>query len=81
MNTLIKSFNVKNKQQIVYAAVPFVAKLVFIHVPKAEKSLDVIKNKRLNSEEDESELKRSKENPIVFDQAELNDLKRDLNLP
>ena len=56
------------------------AKLVFIYVPKAENSLDVIENKRLISEGGEPEPKRSKKNPILFDQAELNDLIRDLDL-
>ena len=41
---------------------------------------NVIENKRLNSEGDEPEPKRLKKNPILFDQAELNDLIRDLNL-
>ena len=71
---------VSKKQQIVYADVPSVAKPVFIHVPKAEHSLGVIENNRLNYEGDEHEPKRSKKNPILFDQAELNDLIRDLNL-
>ena len=84
--TLIKNFNLiiskefKNKKQIVYADVPSEAKPVFIHVPKVENSLGVIENKRINSEGEESEPKRSKKNPILFDQAELNDLIRDLNL-
>ena len=78
--TLIKGFNAKNKQQIVYTDVPSVAKSVFIHVPKAENSLGVIENTWLNSKGDEAELKRSKKNAILFDQAELNDLIRNLNL-
>ena len=78
--TLIKGFNAKNKQQIVYTDVPSLAKPIFIHVPKAENSLGVIENKRLNSEGDEPEPKSSKKNPILFDQSELNDLIRDLNL-
>ena len=78
--TLIKGFNAKNKQRIVYADVPSVTKPVFIHVSKVENSLGVIENKRLNSEGDKPEPKRSKKNPILFDQAELNDLIRDLNL-
>ena len=53
---------------------------VFIHVPEAKNSLGVIENKRLNYEGDEPELKHLKKNPILFDQAELNDLIRDLNL-
>ena len=73
--TLIKGFNAKNKQQIVYADVPSVPKPVFIHVPKAENSLNVIQNEEFNSEGDETEPKRSKKNPILFDQTELNDLK------
>ena len=63
-----------------YADVPSVAKPVCIHVPKAENSLDVIENKRLNFEGDEPEPKHSKKNPILFDQAELNDLIRNLSL-
>ena len=55
---LIKGFNAKNKQQIVYADVPSVAKSVFIHEPKAENSLGVIGNKRLNSEGDEPDFIR-----------------------
>ena len=78
--TLIKGFNTKNKQQIVYADVPSLAKPLFIHVPEAENSLGVIENKRLNSDGDEPEPKRSKKNRILFDQAELNDLIRDLKL-
>ena len=39
--TLIKGFNAKNKQQIVYADVTSVAQPVFIHVPKAENTLGV----------------------------------------
>ena len=66
---LIKGFNEKNEQQIVNADVPYVAKPVFIHVTKAENSLGVIENKRLNSEGDEPEPKRSKINPILLDQA------------
>ena len=66
--------------QIVYADVPSVAKPVFIHEPKAKNSLGVLENKRLNSEGDEPEAKRWKKNPILFDQAELNDLIRILNL-
>ena len=49
-------------------------------MPKAESSLGVIEKKRLNSEEDEPEPQGSKKNLILFDQAELNDLIRDLNL-
>ena len=49
-------------------------------MPKAENNLGVIENKRLYSEGDEPELKHSKKNPILFDQAELNYLIRDLNL-
>ena len=45
----------------------------------AENSLCVIENKRLHSERDEPARKRSKKNSILFDQAELNDLIRDLN--
>ena len=67
--TLIKGFNKNNKHQI-----------VFIHVPKAENSLGLIENKWLNSEGDEPEPKRSRKNPILFDQAELNNLIKDLNL-
>ena len=67
-------------KQIVYADVPSVGKPVFIHVPKAENSLDVIENNRVNSEGNVPEPKRSKKNPILFDQAELYDLIRDLNL-
>ena len=78
--TLIKGFIAKNKQQIVYADVPSVAKSVFIHMSKAENSLGVIENKWLKSEGDETEPKRSKINPILFDQAELDDLIGDLNL-
>ena len=78
--TLIKGFNAKNRQQIVHANVPSVTKSVFIHVPKAENSLGVIANKRLNSVGYEPEPKRSKKNPILFDQAELNDLIIDINL-
>ena len=78
--TLIKCFNAKNKQQIVYADVPSVVKPVFIRVPKADNSLGVIENKRLNSERNEPEPKLPKQNPILFDQAELNDLIRDINL-
>ena len=77
--TLIKGFNAKNKQQIIYADVSSVAKSVIIHVSKAENSLGVIENKQLISEEDKPEPKRSKKNPILFDQAELNDFIRDLN--
>ena len=55
------------------------AKPVFIHVPKAENSLGVIENNRFSSEGDEAEPKRLKKTPILFDQAELNDLIRDLN--
>ena len=69
-----------HKQQIVFTDVPTIAKPVFIHAPKAENNLGVIKNKRLNSEGDELEPKRSKKKPILFDQAELNDLIRDINL-
>ena len=47
-------------------------------MPKAENSLGVIENKRFNSKEDEPEPKGSKKNPILFEQAELNDLIRDL---
>ena len=50
--TLIKDFTAKNKQQIVYADVPFVATPVFIYVSEAENSLGVIENKRLNCEKD-----------------------------
>ena len=78
--TFIKGFNAKNKQQIVYADVPSAAKSVFRHVPQAENSLGVIGNKWRNSEGDEPEPNRSKKNPILFDQAELNDLIRDLSL-
>ena len=78
--TLIKGFNAKNKKQIVYADVPYVAMPLFIHVPKVENSLGVIENELLISEGDEPQPKRSKKNPILFDQAELNDLIRDLNL-
>ena len=53
---------------------------VLIHVPKAENSLGVIENKLLNSEGDKLETKRSKKNLILFYQAKLNDLLRDLNL-
>ena len=70
--TLTKDFNAKRKQQIVYDNVPSVAKPDFIHMPKAEHSLGVIENKGLNSEGDEPEPKRSKKNPILFDQAKLN---------
>ena len=49
-------------------------------MPEAENSLAVNENKRFNSEGDEPEPKRSKKNPILFDQSELNDLIRDLNL-
>ena len=77
---LIKGFNAKNKQQIVYADVSSVAKPVFIHVPKAENGLGIIENKRFDSEGDEPEPKGFKKNPILFDQAELNDFIRDLNL-
>ena len=75
--TLIKGFNVKHKQQVVYTDIPSVTKPIFMHVPKAEKSLSVIENKRLNSEVDEPKPKRSKKNPILFDQAELKNLIRD----
>ena len=37
-------------------------------------------NKQLNSEGDKPEPRHSKKSPILFDQAELNDLIRDLNL-
>ena len=53
---------------------------LFIHVPKAENNLGVIENKRLNSEGDDPAPKRSKKNPILFVQVELNDLIRNLNL-
>ena len=43
--TLIKGFHANNKEQIVDADVPSVAKPVFIHVPKAENSLGVIEKK------------------------------------
>ena len=76
--TLIKGFNSKNKQQIVYADVPPVAKPVFIHVPKAENSLAVIENKPLDFEGDKPEPKRSKKNLILFDKAELNDSRGNL---
>ena len=49
-------------------------------MPKEENSVGLIKNKRLNSEGDEPEPKFSKKNPILFDQTELNDLIRNLNL-
>ena len=62
-STLIKGFHAKNKQQIVYADFPSMAKSVFIHMPKAENSLGVFENKQLNSEGDEQESKRSKKNP------------------
>ena len=55
-STLIKGFNIKSKQQVVYADVPSVVKPIFIHVSKAENSLGVIENKRLNSQGDESEF-------------------------
>ena len=55
--TLIKGFNAMNN--------------VFIHMPKAENSLSIIENKQFNSAEDEPEPKRSKKNPILFDQTEL----------
>ena len=42
--------------------------------------MGVLKNKLLNSKRDEPEPKRSKKNPILFDQSELNDLIRDRNL-
>ena len=42
--------------------------------------MGVIENKRLNSEGDAPEPKRTKKKPILFDQAELNDLVRDFNL-
>ena len=63
--TLITDFNTKNKQQIIHAGVPSVAKPSFIHVPKAENSWGLIENKRLNFEGDEPEPKRSKTNPIL----------------
>ena len=50
------------------------AKPIFIHVFKAENRMGVIENKRLNSEGDETEPKRSKKNPILFDQAEYSHL-------
>ena len=57
--TFIKGFNAKNKQQIVYADVPSVAKHIFTHVTKAENSLSVIENKRLYSKGNELGPKRS----------------------
>ena len=42
--------------------------------------MGVIENKRLYSKGDEPEPKRSKKNLILFDQTQLNDLIRDLNL-
>ena len=78
--TLIKSLNPKNKEQIVHADAPFLAKPIFIHVPKAENSLGLIENQRPIYEADEPESKHSKKNPILLDQAEWNDLIKDLNL-
>ena len=69
-----------NNQPIIYSGVPSVAKPVFIHVPKAENSLGVIENKRLNSEVNGLEPIRLKKNLILFYLAQLNDLIRDLNL-
>ena len=53
ITTLSEGFNVKNKQQIVYADVPSMSKPAFTHVPKAENNLGVIENKRNNSEGDD----------------------------
>ena len=53
---------------------------LYLCLKQLENSLGVIENKQLNSEGDEPEPKLSKKNPILFDQAELIDLVRDLNL-
>ena len=45
-------------------------------MPTAENILGIIENKRVDSEGDEPEPKRAKKNPSLFDQAEINDLKR-----
>ena len=49
-------------------------------MPKAQNSLGAIEKMRLDSEGHEPEPNHSMKNPILFDQAELNDLIRDLNL-